>query len=105
MKKFMLMNKKIFLSLFALLLSVPFVLSGCGKNEVKIYLGVSKSVDGNRLLSIDEKQIIFQNKEKIQDSILVFNENAKGIFDDIWFNLDIVDRVYTKANEIMNRMR
>lgn len=78
------MNKKFCLSLLLAFISVIISFTACGGNEIRFYLGVSKTAENNKILALDKIAVIEQNKEKIKDSELVFNRNEEDTFDNIY---------------------
>ncbi|MCD8026111.1 MAG: hypothetical protein LUF33_04055 [Clostridiales bacterium] len=78
------MNKKFYLSLIIICLTAAACFSGCGANEISFYMGTSENAGENVKLELNTPRKIEQNKEKTENSELVFNANGDGEFDSIY---------------------
>ena len=92
MKKYLCMSKNVFLLTFIILLALS--ASGCGKNEIELYIGTSTNAENNVLLKQNKDTLIKQTKEKIENSKLVFKLNGRKTYDNLY--------ICYKGNNIKN---
>lgn len=69
-----------------ILLALIVSFSGCNNNEITFYVGLSKNNENNIKFEADTPVVVEQNKEKIENSELVFYKNTDGKFDNLYLN-------------------
>ena len=77
------MSKKLFLVIILICSTIVVSLTGCGGNEITLYLGTSETPENNTKLELNTAVTIEQSKEKIENSKLVFYKNNDKSFDNI----------------------
>ncbi len=80
------MNKKLVFLLICITMIIS--LTGCGGKEISFYFGTSETAKNNTSLELNKSVAIKQNKEKIENSDLVFNKNDKNTFDNMYLCFD-----------------
>lgn len=89
------MNNKIFAIALILIVTVSVLhFSGCGSNEIHFYMGTSINVENDTSLQLNNSITVKQNKEKIENSKVVFYKNNDNSFDSMYISF--------KGNNIKN---
>ncbi len=78
------MNKKLYLALIAIFITVVTSFSGCTNKEISFYFGTSETAGNNTILEPGKTVTVEQSKEKIENSKLVFNKNEEKNFDNMY---------------------